>query len=537
MRIQTRLFLGTTLLVLSLMLVQWWIHERQMKAIEREIGTVATSVGRHFLLDSMLMVPENDPGSFNFKVSQNRAPAIAEHNRFLEDVEVFEHVSEDGDEHKVKVMMVGKPGSTEEAEISATWSQRLKDGTPALVELFESIEVPEGAVMAWQAQADQFTVINGPTQEVLELDSNENESGEGTTKWRGIRRIELRVVRPEESTERVLVVSGDPVVDAEIPIPIAPTVERFKTTLGQGLSVSLGLLALGMVASAVMANRLSRPLRDLASRAEALGTGELGVEVPVTTVGEIAELQSAFNRMSRQLATLEMERENWRRKEHLAELGDLARGLAHTVRNPLNTLGLAVEELGSGHGRSERLVETARSQIRRIDRWLRSFLAVGAGDMAERQVVDFVELVQSVVLETIQQGGKIELEAHEDGLVTRIVPDAVRSAIVNLIENAIEASPKDEGVFVSVARDAGQVRIEVEDHGEGLTDEVKNRLFSPHVTTKVAGSGMGLFLARQLIVGMHGGRLEVEDREGGGTVASVFLDLHDAEDEPNGRSS
>jgi signal transduction histidine kinase len=80
-------------------------------------------------------------------------------------------------------------------------------------------------------------------------------------------------------------------------------------------------------------------------------------------------------------------------------------------------------------------------------------------------------------------------------------------------------------VEVTIAEADRDAVVSIADRGPGLPEEVRQRLFAPHVTTRIGGSGMGLFLARQLIVGMHGGRLEIADRDGGGTVASVRLPL------------
>ena len=287
------------------------------------------------------------------------------------------------------------------------------------------------------------------------------------------------------------------------------------------------LLVVGLIASAVLSRRLTRPLRELVEGAEALGHGDLGVQVPVSAVGEVGDLQRSFNRMSERLAELEAERDQWQRREHLAQLGDLSRGLAHTLRNPLHTLGLAVEELAEGEGDRTDLVATSRTQIRRIDRWLRSFLALGAGESATPEVVDLDELVRGVALESVQQGAIVEVESDGGGLEVQVVPGAVRAALANLVENATEVSPAGEAVVVGLKRDGDEAVITVVDRGPGLPEEVRRRLFAPHVTTKVGGSGMGLFLAQQLIEGMNGGRLEIEDGDDGGTVAAVRLPLAD----------
>ncbi len=109
----------------------------------------------------------------------------------------------------------------------------------------------------------------------------------------------------------------------------------------------------------------------------------------------------------------------------------------------------------------------------------------------------------------------------------------MRAALANLIENATEVSPEGEPVEVKVATENGLAVVSIVDGGPGLPEAVRERLFSPHVTTKVGGSGMGLFLARQLVVGMHGGSLAIVDGADGGTVATMRLPLL-GEESPNG---
>jgi signal transduction histidine kinase len=148
-------------------------------------------------------------------------------------------------------------------------------------------------------------------------------------------------------------------------------------------------------------------------------------------------------------------------------------------------------------------------------------------------VTDLGVLVRAIALESVQQGAEVRIEGGEDNLRVLVVPGAVRAALANLIENATEVSPDGEPVEVIVTVEDGDAVVSIVDGGPGLPDAVRERLFSPHVTTKVGGSGMGLFLARQLVVGMHGGRLEIVDGTDGGTVATVRLPLV-GEEAPNG---
>lgn len=495
MRIQTRLFLGTALLVLALVGVQWWLHLRQLRAIERELGAVAATVGKDLLSHDVAFIarPDSDgtsEGHAKVWVTAHDDPAVL--------VPSDEVDLQDTADVRVLTLPDGSP-----ARVERRVQRRPVDvGQKGAVETIEhtlTVDLPQGSECDVNA-----VVVPGVVPEV------------GT--------VELRVVRVGSPSEPFLVISGD-AGEHRIPIPVSPTQRIVRDTLQKGLVVSGCLLLVGLAGSGLLATRLTRPLRQLAEGSEAVARGELGVQVEEGAAGEVGELQSAFNRMSRRLHDLEAQREEWRRREHLAQLGDLSRGLAHTVRNPLNTLGLAVEELAGDDEDRRPLVATARHQIRRIDRWLRSFLALGAGDGAASEEADLAALAREVALEAIQEGAKLDLEIVCEPLPVVVVPTAVRSALANLIVNAAEASPASESVMISVSADGAEGVVTIADRGPGLPDEVRENLYSPHVTTKIGGSGMGLFLARQLIVGMHGGSLSVTDREGGGTLAVARIPL------------
>lgn len=342
--------------------------------------------------------------------------------------------------------------------------------------------------------------------------------------------LDFRVEDPGGGADRLLIIHGMPGGERRIPVPLRPAAEIVRGTRRQGLLASGLLLLTGLLAAGIFAHRMTQPLRRLSTAVDALGRGELGTQIDVTGHGEVADLQRAFNRMSIRLAELEAERDRWRAREHLAELGELSRGLGHTLRNPLNTLGLVVEELAARIDDGDDLVSTARGQIRRIDGWLRSFLAVGAGQAAEPELLDLVDLASDVVLEAVQQGARIEVRTDDGPIRVRGVAAALRAALSNLVGNAVEASLPLGVVEVAVSREDGMGVIRIVDHGPGLPAEVRTRLFSPHVTTRTGGSGMGLFLARQLIEGAHGGRLELGDAPGGGTQAVARLPLAGADE-------
>ncbi len=469
MRIQTRLFLGIAVPVLALTGCQWWLHLRQLAAVERQLAQVATSVGRGLITSDLAVLrerfavpgPPGSPAAVKVITMTDDAPAGP--------VEV---------EHLQRMLAAGTAVTTTSTQLA--WVEAGDGGGEV---------APSGAAAT------------------------------------ATHRVKVEVISDGERRERFLVVTSASGAGSRIPIPVAPAVAELAATQRQGLVLGAGLLAVGLVASGVMAKRMARPLRDLAARAERLGEGELGATVAVTASGEVGDLQRAFNRMSARLAELETERERWREREHLAQLGDLSRGLAHTLRNPLNTLGLAVEELAGPDPATDsaQLVATARAQIGRIDRWLKSFLALGAGEAAAVEIVALAETVRAAVLESTRPGVEVALTVDDEEVAVAVVASALRAALANLLENALEALPATGPVEVRVGRRDELAVVTVADRGPGLDEAVRARLFSPHVTTKSGGAGMGLFLARQLVVGMHGGRLEVAARDGGGTVATVLL--------------
>lgn len=514
MRIQTRLFLTTAVLVLALMGLQWWLYARELKAIEGDLTRVATTVGEGILKGETVLFGQGRPDDVVVMRGPNGAIDVeALEKSFGERLRTIDaHGPEPGRtpagegpraEAQVVVIPPQPPRSGEEPPSQRVIRHEFRlGGAGSGTEEIQWVEVPpaEGAV------ADGGT-------------------GESSAAPARAEKVVITVEEGATVSERFLVLAHEDRRLKRIPIPVSPTVTRVQATMRKGAAVGGALLAIGLVASAVLARRLSSPLRDLVAGAEAVGRGDLGVQVAASATGEIGELQRSFNGMSLRLAELEAEKEQWRQREHLAQLGDLSRGLAHTLRNPLHTLGLAVEELAGGEAQRLHLVATARAQIRRIDRWLRSFLALGAGDSARPEAVDLGEVARAVALESVQEGAVVVVQGVESPLPLRVVPGAVRAALANLVENATDVTPPGAAVALDLREEEGWAVVRIADRGPGLPPEVKERLFHPHVTTKVGGSGMGLFLARQLLVGMHGGGLEVADREGGGTVVTVRLPI------------
>lgn len=291
---------------------------------------------------------------------------------------------------------------------------------------------------------------------------------------------------------------------------------------------SLGILLVGLLATAAIARAVTRPLHGLAQAAAAIGDGRFGAQVAPIGEPRFDATIAAFNRMSRRLQELEAEARAAQERSHLAELGEIARGIAHSLRNPLHALGLSLADLAApdrGQAPRAEMAAACRAQIEHIDRSLRSILSLSATTTQPVGRVDIAEVVQDVVLEAAQvAGGQVHIDCDLGTRPTiRGVGAEVRTALHVLVCNAIEASAHGDAIAVRIAVDRGAVQVAVEDQGPGLPAVVRARLFQPHVTTKERGAGLGLFLAERIARRRYGGSLELAERQPRGVRAVLTL--------------
>ncbi len=332
-----------------------------------------------------------------------------------------------------------------------------------------------------------------------------------------------------ESGEQFVLNLQGPHAERQIRISSDQLDESTRRLSGQLLAGTLGLFVLGLALAAVLANNVARPMRRLASTAQRVAQGEFGAEVKVSgTSEEIRQAVSAFNRMSHQLSEYQAKIQRLEEERHLAELGEIARGLAHTIRNPLNALGLALDELNERRApsddQSERLIARAGLQIQRIDRWVRSLLLLTSHSSELLAELSLSDLARDVALELRQSGGcPVTVEEAPHTAKIKGIEAELRGMLQALLENAVEASGPEGQVEVRLDSPAdGSVRISIQDQGPGLPEAVRDRLFAPHVTTKPHGAGMGLYLTERLARTRYGGALKVES-PGHGTEAVLQL--------------
>jgi signal transduction histidine kinase len=301
------------------------------------------------------------------------------------------------------------------------------------------------------------------------------------------------------------------VVAADGTAPSFATLRRFRSLL-LGLAAAGALLAAAVSVGAAFS--VTRPLQALAAAARRMGAGDLETALePGRARGEVEALRRTLEEMRRALRARDRERET------------MLAGIAHEVRNPLGAMELFAGALAQDlRGRPEAVhLGRIRQEIAALSRLVEDFL-----DYARARPLSLEEIegralaseLRELSLPLARERG-VELSARGAG---RFAGDrhALRRAALNMLRNALEASPPGGAVELSVEVRGGEAAIEVLDRGPGLSPEARQRLFQPFFTTKERGTGLGLALARQAAQ-VHGGELAVADRAGGGTAARLAL--------------
>jgi two-component system, NtrC family, nitrogen regulation sensor histidine kinase NtrY len=296
------------------------------------------------------------------------------------------------------------------------------------------------------------------------------------------------------------------------------------------LFASAAGLLLAVVLSSIAAIRVTKPVEELASAAREVAAGNLNAQVNARTNDELGVLADSFNRMTRDLID---HRERLVQAERVAAWRELARRLAHELKNPLFPLQLTVENLMRSREQSPQDFEetfresasTLLSEIANLKAIINRFSEFSKMPQPHLQEVSLRDLVSGVFHVYEAQLEKLRIACHTefaDSAPISADPELFHRAISNLVLNAIDAMPQGGKLTLRTSRDVNTGRIEVGDTGSGLTPEECARLFTPYYTSKSHGTGLGLAIV-QSIVSDHGGRISVKSQPGKGTTFIIEL--------------
>jgi two-component system nitrogen regulation sensor histidine kinase NtrY len=304
---------------------------------------------------------------------------------------------------------------------------------------------------------------------------------------------------------------------------------RSAALLAGGTGIVLAILFSGWTAA-----RVTRPVEQLAAAAREVAAGNWTAQVPVTSSDELGELAESFNRMT---AKLIEQKQQLVQTERVAAWRELARRLAHELKNPLFPLQLTVENLLRARQDSpEQFDEVFRessstllAEIGNLKAIISRFSEFSRMPQPRFQRVDLNEVVRNVArlfqaqLHSPDHAPiecKLDLTESMDAIAAD--PELLHRALSNLALNAMDAMPQGGTLTMHTRPDGDRAHLEISDTGTGLTPEECERLFTPYYTTKEHGTGLGLAIV-QSVVSDHGGRISVRSQAGHGTTFIIEL--------------
>jgi two-component system nitrogen regulation sensor histidine kinase NtrY len=304
---------------------------------------------------------------------------------------------------------------------------------------------------------------------------------------------------------------------------------RSAALLAGGAGMVLAILLSGWAAA-----RVTRPVEQLADAAREVTAGNWTAQVAVNSSDELGELARAFNHMTRELLD---QKESLVQSERVAAWRELARRLAHELKNPLFPLQLTVENLLRAHQQSPELFEeifqesssTLLAEITNLKTIISRFGEFSRMPQPQWQSVDLNDILRNLdrlfhAQLTMPDRRPIECKLELTDPMTPIAadPDLLHRALSNLVLNAMDAMPEGGILVLRTRQDGERANIEVSDTGSGLTQEECERLFTPYYTSKTQGTGLGLAIV-QSIISDHGGKISVRSTPDCGTTFVIEL--------------
>jgi signal transduction histidine kinase len=311
-------------------------------------------------------------------------------------------------------------------------------------------------------------------------------------------------------------------------------VELKRRIRDAALLVGGGGTVLAILLSSWASARVTRPVVQLARAAQDVASGNWNTSVQIEGHDEVAQLAESFNRMTSELLA---QKERLVQTERVAAWRELARRLAHELKNPLFPLQLTVENLIRAREQSPEMFEeifressqtllAEISNLKGIIGRFSEFSKMPQPQLQRVQVNEIVEAVARLFQAQFQVQGReaIHCQLQLDRRLGPIAadPELLHRALSNLVLNAMDAMPSGGRLTLRTRRDDGKVAIEVCDTGSGLTREECGRIFTPYYTSKQHGTGLGLAIV-QSVVSDHGGRISVQSEPGKGTTFVIEL--------------
>ncbi len=360
---------------------------------------------------------------------------------------------------------------------------------------------------------------------------SEKDTGESDRKWKWKQEDSL-MIRPSHASRSFTIRIPD------FSLPDRPKIiqyqlnpvemeNKIQAAFHKNLLLTIGLFAVSLLGILFVSRKFLQPIGHLQTSFDRVVQGNLDVAVPVKSRDEIGDLTQSFNHMVEELRKNREKEKLLQQKERLASMGQLAAGVAHEIKNPLNAIYLTIDHLKDRYAPEEKkamtYIETIQSEINRLDKLVDDFLNFVRSEHLQKRKSD-VNGVISDVLELLRreiESSHIAVEMNlQNSFMEEIDPERMKTVLLNIILNAVHAMP--EGGRLKISSDEKDGKIVIQDNGRGIPIEDQDKIFDLFYTTKSKGTGLGLPTAYK-IIREHGGEISLKSNPGEGTTVTIFL--------------
>ncbi len=273
---------------------------------------------------------------------------------------------------------------------------------------------------------------------------------------------------------------------------------------------------------------ISRPLRRLQEANMKLGRGQFDVRVKENPWSPLNELLVSFNKMA---AEIEENRSKLIEAEKKMIWREIARAMAHEIKNPLTPIKLSLERLEMKYYQKvenfEEIFESTTSiiseEVDNLQKLVNRFRGFAAIPQPEPEKYDLLKQIKDII-EPYTDQRSIQLTIETEKPEINADKLQIKQVFTNLLQNAIHATKKDESIEVRIAKEDKFITVKIHDFGKGIDTKDLSKIFEPYFTTKRKGTGLGLAVVKQIIEN-HGGFITIESRVGQGTSVKVSLPL------------
>ncbi len=292
------------------------------------------------------------------------------------------------------------------------------------------------------------------------------------------------------------------------------------------------VFGLGILLAVFLSYMYTKPIYNVVNAARSVAAGDLGLNLSADRKDEIGELTQSFNFMVGKLREERALEEKLREAEHLSGVAQLAKGIAHEIRNPLNFISLSIDHLKKYTPREDKeresfesLITSMKHEIQRLNRLVGDFLDYGKPLKLSLRETDIGSLIQEILdlIAAKAEKDRIRILYQKVEIPKLSVdPELLKTCILNIILNSFQSMPEGGDITVNTKTSGGKASIIVQDTGMGVSKENLPKLFDPFFSTKSTGLGLGLAMTKR-VVEEHGGKVEFQSAEGKGSTIIISL--------------